>query len=101
MQIVGDQCFYNCTSLTTVKMEEVHEIQSNAFAKCKNLKIIVLNNEMPPSIQDNTFNNTPFSYGNSDAFIYVPDNSISTYEEDTNWCVYVGMYKPISEYVEV
>lgn len=101
MQIVGDQCFYNCTSLTTVKMEEVHEIQSNAFAKCKNLKTIVLNNETPPSIQDNTFNNTPFSYGNSDAFIYVPDNSISIYEKDTNWCVYVGMYKPISEYVEV
>lgn len=101
MQVVGEQCFYNCTNLITVKMEEVTEIQSNAFTRCSNLKTIVLNNEVPPSIQDNTFNNTPFSSGSSNAFIYVPDDFISVYEEDTNWCAYAGQYKPISEYVEV
>lgn len=101
MQIVGEQCFYNCKALTTVKMEEVYEIQKNAFSRCSNLKTIVLNNESPPTIGNNAFYGTPFNSFSSEAFIYVPDDFISVYEKDTNWCIYAGMYKPISEYTEV
>lgn len=47
----------------------------------------------PPTISDFLFRRTDF-------FIYVPDESVTTYQEATNWSAFSDRIKPLSEYSE-
>ena len=68
----------------------VTSIDTNAYYN--QLTEIIFERNTPPTIQSNTFND------NSNlASIYVPDNSVDTYKEATNYVQYADIIKPISE----
>lgn len=46
IDIIPSSCFFGCENLTDINLENVKEIQSNAFCKCTNLKNIKLSDKL-------------------------------------------------------
>ena len=79
------------TSITIPK--NVKKIAHNIFDNCQNLKIIIMKSQNPPSLDKDSFKNISITK----IIIYVPDNSVDTYINDSQWSKYEGYIKPISE----
>ena len=76
---IGNQAFYNCTSLTSVTIgNSVTSIGRLAFAGCDKLVDVYCYATTPPEINENSF-----SYYN--AFLYVPCESKKAYMVDAVW----------------
>ena len=78
---IGDGAFYGCTYLEEMVLpSSVQEIGDNTFALCSKLKKIVVNAVTPPSVQAKTFYDVKRQIP-----VYVPDEAVSAYENDTYW----------------
>ena len=78
---IGDKTFYYCGSLSSVTIpNSVKRIGSSAFEGCRDLQHIYIYTETPPSISSSTF-----EYIHSDAVVYVPVGSLSTYQAAAYW----------------
>ena len=73
--------------------ENVKKIDHNIFDNCQNLKTIIMKSQNPPSLDKDSFKNISIKK----IIIYVPDNSVDTYINDSQWSKYEGYIKPISE----
>ena len=78
---IGDGAFYGCTYLEEMVLpSSVQTIGDNTFALCAKLQKITVNSVTPPSIQAKTFFDVKRQIP-----VYVPDEAVSTYEDDSYW----------------
>ena len=78
---IGDGAFYGCTYLEDLTLPaSVQSIGDNTFALCAKLQKIVVNASVPPTIQAKTFFDVKRQIP-----VYVPDDVVSQYENDTYW----------------
>ena len=78
---IGDGAFYGCTYLEEMVLpSSVQTIGDNTFALCAKLQKITVNSVTPPSIQAKTFFDVKRQIP-----VYVPDEAVSAYENDTYW----------------
>ena len=87
-------CLRDTALVKAVFGTEVTKIADSTFSGCKSLKTIVLKTVTPPELV--ATNAIPSTI----ASIYVPDESITAYQEAANWTAYSGKFKPLSEYTE-
>ena len=78
---IGDGAFYGCTYLEEIVLpSSVQSIGDNCFALCAKLTKITCNAVTPPTIQAKTFFDVKRQIP-----VYVPDEAVSAYENDTYW----------------
>ena len=78
---IGDGAFYGCTYLEDMVLpSSIRAIGDNCFALCGKLTKIVCNATTPPAIQAKTFYDV-----NRLIPVYVPDESVASYESDEYW----------------
>jgi hypothetical protein len=78
---IGDGAFYGCVYLENLTLpSSVQAIGDNCFALCAKLEKIVVNAPVPPTIQAKTFYDVARQIP-----VYVPDEAVSAYEDDTYW----------------
>ncbi len=78
---IGDGAFYGCTYLEDMTLpSSVQSIGDNCFALCAKLTKITCNAVTPPTIQAKTFFDVKRQIP-----VYVPDEAVSAYEDDTYW----------------
>ena len=78
---IGDGAFYGCTYLEDMILpSSIRAIGDNCFALCSKLAKIVCNATTPPAIQAKTFYDV-----NRLIPVYVPDESVASYESDEYW----------------
>ena len=78
---IGDGAFYGCTYLEDMVLpSSIRAIGDNCFALCGKLTKIVCNATTPPAIQAKTFYDV-----NRLIPVYVPDESVTSYESDEYW----------------
>ena len=87
-------CLRDTALVKAIFGTEVTKIAGSTFSDCTSLKTIVLKTVTPPELVDT--NAIPSTI----ASIYVPDESITAYQEAANWAAYSGKFKPLSEYTE-
>ncbi len=75
--------FWQCSELTTIVLPEtIVSIGNFAFAYCTKLTTLVCLATAPPTVNVNSaFLNVPVTEGT----LYVPDSSVKSYLNDTNW----------------
>lgn len=82
--------FYDCSSLKSLILPSgMTSIGGDAFKACHNLTEIVCKATTPPSISSSTFSNV-----SREAFVYVPQASISAYESAEYWSEFTN-FRPI------
>ena len=80
---IGFAAFHQCDSLTSIIVPAtVSSIGESAFSYCDNLRAIYFRAHNPPSINWNTFSNTP-----SDKVFYVPNQYYQGYTSAWNYYV--------------
>ena len=101
------QTFYECSSLKTFDTTNITSIASGAFVKCgfevfdlkntltipmsmfyqcSNLTVLILRgNSMSTLANTNAFGNTPFENNSKQGTLYVPQNLITTYQNNSTW----------------
>lgn len=73
--------FAGCTSLATVDIgESVTELRNGAFSGCTSLMSLTVRATTPPTVRRNVFQNVPATCA-----IYVPADSVSTYQVASGW----------------
>ena len=78
---IGDGAFYGCTYLEDMTLPaSIQAIGDNCFALCAKLTKITCNAVTPPTIQAKTFFDVKRQIP-----VYVPDEAVSAYEDDTYW----------------
>ena len=78
---IGDGAFYGCTYLEEMVLpSSVQSIGDNCFALCAKLTKITCNAVIPPAIEAKTFFDVKRQIP-----VYVPDEAVSAYEDDTYW----------------
>ncbi len=78
---IGDGAFYGCTYLEEMVLpSSVQSIGDNCFALCAKLTKITCNAVTPPAIEAKTFFDVKRQIP-----VYVPDEAVSAYENDTYW----------------
>ena len=83
---IGNSAFYNCSSLTSITIpNSVTSIGNLAFRNCSSLDTIYLEATTPPTIERNTFTNTPAS------ICYIPCGTKSAYEASA-WAQYMDEF---------
>lgn len=83
---IGTYAFYNCYSLAIVTISSgVTAINNNAFNSCYGMAEYHIQPTTPP-----TLGTTAFSNIQSDCVIYVPSESLTAYQEATNWSTYAS-----------
>lgn len=83
--------FQDCASLETVMLPSTLTSMGKAtFLRCTALQWVVCPCITPPTIENNSFQNTTCT-------IYVPDASVDAYKSATNWNSLSARIKPISE----
>lgn len=80
---IGRAAFRNCTALTRVYIPEsvTSLIRGHAFSGCENLSEVYSNSETPATLTLNTFESTVLS----NATLYIPIGSSSTYKGNKFW----------------
>lgn len=85
--------FFNSAKLEFVALPAtITKIGNYAFTGCSALKTIVCRAIEPPTLGSAN----PFTNVN----IYVPDESVDSYKEASNWSSFASSIKPLSEYTE-
>ena len=77
---IGERAFEGCIGLSSITIpSSVTSIKAGAFRDCIPLASVISESETPPTISSGAFSNCP------DAILMVPKNSISNYQEASNW----------------
>ena len=97
LEKIGRYSFAGAGISSIIIPKNVAEINYAAFYGCQNLKTIIMESQNPPilikdNIEPDAFKDTPQT-----KIIYVPDNSVDTYINDSQWSKYERYIKPISE----
>lgn len=71
-------------------------VSAQAFSNCQLCITYIFHSTTPPTME----NTNAFTNINSDAKIYVPDESVNAYKTATNWSTYASYIYPLSEYTE-
>lgn len=88
-------------NLTITIPAAVTNIESQAFAKIRNIKWIKVLNPIPATLGNNVITTWTGSYYSSpNVKIYVPDESVDAYKGATNWKTYANNIYPMSEFTE-
>jgi len=84
--IEGSSFFGNRNIQQVVLGKNVNTIKTWAFHRCDQIKVLVLLNPTPPSIENGEggLNSFPFHL-NEDAVVYVLDSSLERYKKDSKW----------------
>ena len=78
---IGDGAFYGCTYLEDMTLPaSIQAIGDNCFSLCTKVPTTTANSVTPPSIQAKTFFDVKRQIP-----VYVPDEAVSAYENDTYW----------------
>ena len=78
---IGDGAFYGCTYMNILSLPaSVQSIGDNAFALCSKLAKMNVEAINPPTVEDKTF----FEVSTT-APVYVPDESVATYQAHPVW----------------
>ena len=78
---IGDAAFYGCTYLEDLNLPaSLQTIGENTFSFCTKIKKMVVDAFTPPSIYAKTFFEV-----NRQTPVYVPDESVEAYKNDTYW----------------
>ena len=87
---VGDDCFYNCSSLTSITIpNSVTSLGDCCFENCSNLTSIYMLPSTPPSTGSNMFYNAPLET------VYVVDEDAKTaYQAQEPWYRYEIVVMP-------
>jgi hypothetical protein len=84
---IGSHAFYYCYNLTSLTIpSSVQNIGDNAFMECYGLQYIVVERLTPPNINGSIINTA--------IVVYVPDNSLTQYQ-NSSWSMYD--LRPVSE----
>ena len=91
---ITEGAFYNCVNLLKIDIaSSVTNISNYVLQACSSLESIICRAIVPPSLGSTgafaSTNNCP---------IYVPDESVTAYQEATNWSSYADRIYPISVY---
>ena len=84
---IDDYCFEGCSSLTALELpSSTKYIGISAFSGCSSLSILKCNAEIPPTTSADDFGNTSFTGAPTDLCkVFVPENSIETYRQNSEW----------------
>lgn len=78
---IGAGAFYGCTYLNNLSMPaSVQSIGDNAFALCSKISQMDVDAVEPPAVEDKTFYEV-----STEAPVYVPDESVTTYKAHPVW----------------
>lgn len=96
---VGENAFYNCNQLISIKLPlELTGLGEYAFLGCSNLNALILPaNNLVVLTNSNTLEGTAIASGHG--YIYVPNDMIEHYLDNTNWNCY--MFRAIEDYSEL
>lgn len=88
---IASYAFAAATNLTELELTAgVSRIGEGAFSGCTNIATIVSHPTTPPTIADNTFSGVDKSIP-----VYVPANSLTSYEEAEHWKDFFENFQPI------
>lgn len=86
-------CF-NCKELRSVRLpSSLTSIGSYAFYGCTALAEVIVEAEVPP-----TLDTTAFTSASNSFVIYVPNDSVAAYKEASNWVAFASRIYPMSTY---
>ncbi len=88
---IGDNAFGGCEALTAADFPVATSIGDYAFGGCEALTAVILRANQVVTVGEEVFESS------DNAFIYVPDNLVSSYKSDANWSTYASRIKGISE----
>ena len=78
---IGAGAFYGCTYLNNLSMPaSVQSIGDNCFALCSKISQMNVDAVLPPAVEDKTFYEV-----STEAPVYVPDESVTTYKAHPVW----------------
>lgn len=79
---IGNGAFQYCSSLTSINfLSSVMKIGSYAFSDCSNIKTVYSQGITPPTIVNDTFDNTTYT----SAFLYIPTGCEEAYGTAEGW----------------
>lgn len=117
LQVIGENAFVDNEKLTSVDTYNVSEIGDNAFKNCVAMESLVLGEEVT-EIGDNAFNGcsslvdvTSYAleppalgtgnFTTSGDTLYVPNEAVSLYEEDSAWSDAFSTIRPLQNYIRI
>jgi len=81
LKTLGEEAFYGCTSLTSIVLPAtLTSIEDYAFANCSSLTSIEFKSDMPPTLGEDSSEETHVFDNTNDCVIYVPNGALSDYE---------------------
>lgn len=84
--------FNGCALLTNVMLRDATALGERTFLNCTSLESFIFANPTPPTLGGSLFS------GTNDTFkIYVPDLSVESYKNATNWSTFGDRIVPISQ----
>ena len=91
VQSIGKGAFLNCTALDSLIFmgDTIREIGDSAFCHCTNLGYMRLQDTIPPTIYEHTFDSV-----NRNIPIYIPANCIQRYQEAPFWSEFFNFIEP-------
>lgn len=92
VEFIGNMAFYGCSNPSfwnLVLPSSIEWIGQAAFSGCTNLTSVYMDALTPPYIGDWVFNDC-----SPNLKIYVPNNAVETYKNDTNWSQYANLIYP-------
>ena len=91
VQTIGKGAFLNCSSLDSLVFmgDTIREIGDSAFCHCTNLGYMRLQDTIPPTIYEHTFDSV-----NRNIPIYIPANCIQRYQEAPFWSEFFNFIEP-------
>ena len=87
---INDNAFTGCTALQNLVFSDLTDIGKEAFTGCSSLASITFTSETPPTVSNDTFEET--HYSNTE--IAVPDERYSVYAADAFWSQFQRLKHP-------
>ena len=91
VEVIGDYSFSECGNITSITIPYlVENIGSNCFKDCSNLTSVIMESITPPILGEQCFLNDDRLKA-----IYVPESSVTSYKDASEWINYASIIKPI------